>query len=99
MILYTATLFDPESCFSLEALYLMEKEKIPVLSELMHNSKIRSSICTQQVDQDSKYKWPTVFEFSIHEPNWKTLCTILQLNRKEDLVKKINSYLTKKKGM
>ena len=102
LMTFSTETFDLESHFTLRAIYSMEQEGIPVLTELIDNRrKINSMICITEDDaQDSSiYKWPALHVPCVHEPTWKTLCSILQSIDKLDLVVAIKSYLDKKKGI
>ena len=82
----------------LDVLYSMEQDKIPVLTELISNQKIRSTILSSE-NTETIYKWPTFTKPSLHEPTWKTLCLILELANMNDLAKMIKDYLKKMKGI
>ena len=100
-MLHSAKTFDLDGQFTLPVLYSMEQEGIPVLTELIDNKrKICSNVCRTEDYQDSTmYKWPTLHAPSPYEPTWKTLCSVLQINKKEALAEDIKSYLKKKKGI
>ena len=88
------TSYDLNSEFTLGALYTMEQEGIPVLTELMNNSQIFSSmICIKQTSRNSNkiYKWPTLSEPSHLEPTWRELCSVLHFMEREDLVELIKT--------
>ena len=98
--MHAVTSFDLDDKFTLGALYSLEQDGIPVLTELIDNSRmLHSLVCRMTTDQDSKmYKWPTLHAPSPYEPTWKKLCSILQLNDKEELAEDIKRYLKKKRG-
>ena len=89
--------FDLESPIMLDVLYSMERDKIPVLTELIKNKIIRSTICSE--DMEARFKWPTFTKPSFHEPTWENLIPILQLVKRNDLIKSIEQYLNKMKGI
>ena len=98
IIVHAAENFDLGSHLMLDVLYSMEQDKIPVLTELMNNQNIQSTVCSENVE--ALYKWPTFTKPSFHEPTWENLCLILSLNNRKDLVKTIIEYLKpNKKGM
>lgn len=94
---------DLDSEFSLGALYTMEQEGIPVLTEIISNGKKLSSVVSAPLDIDltssEVYKWPTLQVPSLYKPTWKKLCSILQLNDKESLAEEIKSYLKRREGI
>ncbi len=89
--------FDLGSHIMLDVLYSMEQDKIPVLTELINNKKIRSTVCSE--NSESLYKWPTFTKPSMYEPTWEKLCLFLQLIDMNNLAKIIKRYLKKKKGI
>ena len=102
VFVYAAMPFDLESPIMLDVLYSMERDKIPVLTQLINNKKIRSTIqCThtELEDTDDSFKWPTFTKPSFHEPTWESLISILNLVKQNDIIKKIKRYLKKMKGI
>ena len=97
VFLYVVMPFDLESPIMLDVLYSMERDKIPVLTGLINNKKIRSTICTE--DTDASFKWPTFTKPSFHEPTWENLIWILNLVKQSDIIKRIKRYLKKMKGI
>ena len=93
---FAVTPFDLESAIKLDVLYSMERDKIPVLTELTKNKKIRSIICSETTEAD--LKWPTFTKPSIHKPTWENLISFLKLAKQNDLIKRIKRYLKKMKG-
>ena len=91
--MYAVIPFDLGSPVTLDVLYSMEQEKIPVLMELISNQKVRSTVCSE--NEQALYKWPTFTKASLYKPTWEKLCLILKLNDMNDLVKKIEDYLRK----
>ena len=93
--------FDIDDHFTLDALYSMEQDGIPVLTELIENSRsFYSRLCGMLSDQDLEmYKWPTLHAPSCYKPTWRKLCFVLQLNDKKKLTKAIKKYLKQKKGI
>ena len=100
-VLHAVKTFDLDGQFTLGALYSMERDGIPVLTELIENGRrFHSNLCGMATDQDSvMYKWPTLHTPSPYEPTWRKLCSILQLNDKEKLAAAIMNYLKQKKGI
>ena len=94
--MYAVMPFDLGSHLMLDILYSMEQHKIPVLTELMSNQKIRATVCSE--NSEAIYKWPTFAKPSMYEPTWEKLCLFLQLVGMKDLAKMIKHYLKKKKG-
>ena len=90
--------FDIGSPPTLDILYSMEQDKIPILTELIGNQKIQSTIIISSENTEALYKWPTFTKPSLHEPTWENLCLILKLVKMNDLVKMIKHYLKKMKG-
>ena len=88
--------FDRNSHIALDILYFMEQEKIPVLTKLMYNQVIRSTVCSE--NSEAVYKWPTFTKLSLYEPTWEKLYLILRLVDMNDQVKMIKRYLKKMKG-
>lgn len=89
--------FDLESPIMLDVLYSMEREKIPVLTELINNHDVRSTIiCPESIKEVQQFKWPTFSKPSAHKPIWKKLNLILELVEQNDLVEQIKHYLEKK---
>ena len=82
----------------LDVLYSMEQDKIPVLTELVSNKKIRSTIICSE-NAETLYKWPTFTRPSLYEPTWENFCFVLNLLKMNDLVKMIEDYLKKVKGI
>ena len=74
----------------------MERDGIPVLTELMNNQNVRSVICPAE-NVEALYKWPTFTKPGFHEPTWENLYLILTLTDLDYLVKQIKSW--KKKGI
>ena len=74
----------------------MEQKKIPVLTEIISNKKVRSTICCSEPNamEATLYKWPTFTTPSLHEPTWDSLCLILKLIGMNELVKMIEQYIT-----
>ena len=99
-MLHAVKTFDLDGQFTLGALYSMERDEIPVLTELIENGRrIQSNLCSVATDQDSRmYKWPTLHTPSPYKPTWRKLCFIFQLNDKEELAEDIKRYLKQKKG-
>ena len=89
--------FNLDSPIMLDVLYSMERDEIPILTELVKNKKIRSTICTE--DKEAPFKWPTFTKASFHEPTWENLISILKLVKQDDLIKIIQQYLKKMKGI
>lgn len=82
--------------FTLGALYSMEQQGIPVLTELIDNSsKLGSMVCSAEIDENSNivYKWPTLHFPSLHQPTWEKLCSILQSSGRKDLAEAVRGYL------
>ena len=100
LLLHTVKTLNFDGQFTLGDLYSMERNGIPVLTELIENSRrFHSNLCGMATDQDSiMYKWPTLHTRSPYEPTWRKLCFILQLNDKKKLAKAIKRYLKQKKG-
>ena len=90
--------FDLDSPVMLDVLYSMERDEIPILTELVANKKIRSTICIEDKEALS-FKWPTFTKASFHEPTWENLISILKLAEQDDLTKMIQQYLKKIKGI
>lgn len=99
IIMHAAETFDLSSHLMLDVLYSMEQNKIPVLTELMNNQKVRSTIAICSENTETLYKWPTFTKPSFHKPTWENLCLILNLNKRKDLVNMIKEYLKNKKGI
>ena len=96
--MYAVIPFELGNPVMLDVLYSMEQDKIPVLTELISNQKIRSTILSSE-NTETIYKWPTFTKPSLHEPTWEKLCLILRLVNMNNVVKMIKHYLKKKKGM
>ena len=95
--MYAVMPFDLGNPVMLDVLYSMEQDKIPVLTELINNQKIRSTICSENTE--ALYKWPTFTKLSLYKPTWGKLCSILELVDMNDLIKMIKHYLEKKEGI
>ena len=89
--------FNRDSPIMLDVLYSMERDKIPILTELATNKKIRYTICSEH--EEAIYKWPTFTKASFHEPTWKKLISILEIVEQNDLMKNVKRYLKKMKGI
>ena len=94
--MHAAMPFDLDSPIMLDVLYSMERDEIPILTELVTNKKIQSTICIE--DKEALFKWPTFTKASFHEPTWENLISILKLVKQNDLIKNIKRYLKKRKG-
>ena len=92
--------FDIDGEFTLGALYSMEQEGIPVLTELMSNSgKLSSMIGATEINQQEElFKWPTFQVPTYDKPTWKKLRSILKFLDEENLAEAIKSYLKIKNG-
>ena len=89
--------FDLNSHFTLDTLYSMEKEGIPVLTKLLQNEKLYAAICAP--GPGPIYMWPTIYTCpSIHEPTWKNLCLLLELIQDSRLAKTTKRELKRKIG-
>lgn len=89
--------FDFDSPIMLDVLYSMERDKIPILTELVTNKMIRYTICSEH--EEAIYKWPTFTKPSFLEPKWKKLISILEMVEQNDLMKILKRYLKKMKGI
>ena len=88
--------YDLESHITLDVLYSMECDKIPVLTELITNQDMRSIICPGNIVDG--LKWPTLTKLSRRRPTWKKLSEFLDVVDQNDLAKRMKRYL-KKRGI
>ena len=90
--------FDPDSWVSMRALYFIERNGIPVLTELSTKTEeFQALIQVRQPDLPSTIiKWLASPLFSHIKPTWKNLLLVFGILNLDHLAKQVENFVMKK---